>query len=738
MGIYQTWIKLERKTRTNSMRLITTIALALLGVTTWAQTSLPDLPTGALRYSQTLWLVPSDSTLWTGSTGNYAQVATREQLRQLSSQGYTKSQVDSAITSQIGLIDFPVTSVAGKTGDVELDASDVGLGNVDNTTDLDKPISTATQGALDGKENAFSKGSLVAGTGVTLSGTLANRLVGSGNVTINSTSSLTASNGLQINSGVISPVYGTAAGTVAQGNDSRIIASYNYSQIGHLPLTGGTLSDGTSNPLTLSRATNQVSLRFLNDTHSIFLGTTSSGELRTGISGDLNTTGNTIWHSGNLNSFTRTVSGLVPSPGGSGTTRYLREDGSWVDPSSGGGGGTATDLSIANRNANTLQIGSSTGTNATVPAATTSLSGLMTAADKSALNSAITSESDPTVPAHVKAITSGQIENWNTAYGWGDYRLWGLGNESLTSVSPESAWDVTRGTSFIRSGSTANSPFPQAGSALHIAYLSTGGANQLFFGQTNDGVYFRRQATSGVWGPVRTIWHDGNFTPSDYLLTSNFTWSNLIGKPSTFAPSPHSHSAADINSGTLAAARIPTLSISKISGLQSALDAKATSGTAGSQVRTNTQLDARYVQSIGAGSGISVSGTTVSVDNTVVRTSGSQSISGNKTFNSPTVAPQYQGTSTTASSSIPTNAQSLFKATISSNTNYTLTNLSGNPRQIQVMVTNTSGSTVYVNFSGGSVRMADGATDNVPASATVIFTFLIENGTAWGVKSTFL
>ena len=35
-----------------------------------------------------------------------------------------------------------------------LSKSDVGLGNVDNTSDLDKPISTATQTALNAKENA--------------------------------------------------------------------------------------------------------------------------------------------------------------------------------------------------------------------------------------------------------------------------------------------------------------------------------------------------------------------------------------------------------------------------------------------------------------------------------------------------------------------------------------------------------------------------------------------------------
>jgi hypothetical protein len=42
-------------------------------------------------------------------------------------------------------------SVAGKTGIVTLVKADVGLANVDNTTDANKPISTATQTALDAK-----------------------------------------------------------------------------------------------------------------------------------------------------------------------------------------------------------------------------------------------------------------------------------------------------------------------------------------------------------------------------------------------------------------------------------------------------------------------------------------------------------------------------------------------------------------------------------------------------------
>jgi hypothetical protein len=55
----------------------------------------------------------------------------------------------------------PVSSVAGKTGAVVLAASDVGLGNVDNTSDADKPISTAVQTALDAKADASSVGSKV-------------------------------------------------------------------------------------------------------------------------------------------------------------------------------------------------------------------------------------------------------------------------------------------------------------------------------------------------------------------------------------------------------------------------------------------------------------------------------------------------------------------------------------------------------------------------------------------------
>ena len=56
-----------------------------------------------------------------------------------------------------------VTSFNNRTGavipqDGDYTKTDVGLGNVDNTADLDKPVSTATQTELNKKINATEKG----------------------------------------------------------------------------------------------------------------------------------------------------------------------------------------------------------------------------------------------------------------------------------------------------------------------------------------------------------------------------------------------------------------------------------------------------------------------------------------------------------------------------------------------------------------------------------------------------
>jgi hypothetical protein len=70
-------------------------------------------------------------------------------------------------------------------------------------------------------------------------------------------------------------------------------------------------------------------------------------------------------------------------------TSYRYNGTTWdtVTAGSGGGAGAATDLTLASRTAATIDIISSSGTDVTLPAATTTLAGLMTAADKVALAS---------------------------------------------------------------------------------------------------------------------------------------------------------------------------------------------------------------------------------------------------------------------------------------------------------------------------------------------------------------
>ncbi|MFZ1250620.1 MAG: GDSL-type esterase/lipase family protein [Candidatus Microsaccharimonas sp.] len=83
----------------------------------------------------------------TETTNNKVLTASeRTKLSSLATVANTGSYTD--LTNKPTIPTVPVTSVASKTGDINLVKGDVGLGNVDNTSDIDKPISSATQTAL--------------------------------------------------------------------------------------------------------------------------------------------------------------------------------------------------------------------------------------------------------------------------------------------------------------------------------------------------------------------------------------------------------------------------------------------------------------------------------------------------------------------------------------------------------------------------------------------------------------
>jgi hypothetical protein len=82
---------------------------------------------------------------WSGST--YIEIGASPG----STDSVTEGSVNLYYTNARASAAAPVQSVAGRTGIVTLTKSDVGLGNVDNTSDANKPVSTAQQTALDGK-----------------------------------------------------------------------------------------------------------------------------------------------------------------------------------------------------------------------------------------------------------------------------------------------------------------------------------------------------------------------------------------------------------------------------------------------------------------------------------------------------------------------------------------------------------------------------------------------------------
>jgi len=101
-----------------------------------------------------------------------------------------------------------VDSVNGQVGVVVLTKTDIGLGNVDNTSDANKTISSATQTALNGKQDT-----LVSGTNIKTVNS--NSLLGSGDVVIDKSS---------VGLGNVANVDTTNASNITSGtlSDSRL------------------------------------------------------------------------------------------------------------------------------------------------------------------------------------------------------------------------------------------------------------------------------------------------------------------------------------------------------------------------------------------------------------------------------------------------------------------------------------------------------------------------------------
>ena len=108
----------------------------------------PDYDKPLSRYAIEALNAKAQNTLATPSTDGLMSAVDKSTLNTLASMGGSGQSQSQA-----------VSSVAGKTGNVLLTKQDVGLGNVDNTSDIDKPLSTAVLAALSDLSSVASSGS---------------------------------------------------------------------------------------------------------------------------------------------------------------------------------------------------------------------------------------------------------------------------------------------------------------------------------------------------------------------------------------------------------------------------------------------------------------------------------------------------------------------------------------------------------------------------------------------------
>lgn len=223
--------------------------------------------------------------------------------------------------------------------------------------------------------------------------------------------------------------------------------------------------------------------------------------------------------------------------------QVLKYNGSaWVnDTDQTGGGAGATNLSFT-RNATTVTVESDTGLDAVLPAATTSLAGVFSAADKSKLDGVATGATANATDAALRdrsthtgtqalstlsqsGATNGQVPQWNGSNWVPATVSGGGGSGTVTSV----AFTTTDS-----SLSVTGSPVTTTGTisvTLNTVPVNKGGtgATTASGARTNLGLGTAATANTG-----------------------------------DFAAASHTHDASAINSGTLADARIPSLDASKV------------------------------------------------------------------------------------------------------------------------------------------------------------------------------
>ncbi|AOM75991.1 tail fiber domain-containing protein [Pedobacter steynii] len=397
-----------------------------------------------------------------------------------------------------------IYTLPAKNGEIALKAdlnkTELGLGNVDNTSDADKPVSTAVQTALEGKQNKLSfSPENVANKAINLS---------SPDHTKYPTTQAVANaiNGISLTPGP----KGDTGLTGAKGDKGDVGATGSQGTPGATGLTGLKGDAGATGERGLQGVQGPIGLTGpkgdKGDVGATGPQGTPGATGLTGAKGDAGATGERGLQG---------VQGLTGQKGDVGPTGPQGVQGP--------AGTDATVLDATPTVKGKLKLSGDLGGTADVP----TVPGLATKEPAFTKNAAF-NKNYGTTAGTVAQGNDVRIINGQAAFDWGNYRQFGLGASAVTTD-----YDTIPSYTFYRNNGLSVANAPTAG--VHSVWTTgtttdlntTGLGGQFALGYSNAGgnytpaeLYIRSKASATTWNSWNKIYHEGNFangTVAQYL-----------------------------------------------------------------------------------------------------------------------------------------------------------------------------------------------------------------------------